>query len=618
MQTESAVQILIVDDNPDNLRILFTFLTESGFRVLVATNGQDALHKLEYVTPDLILLDVMMPMIDGFEVCRRLKVNQAQEIPIIFMTALTDTEKKVEGLNLGAVDYITKPFQHQEVLTRIQLHLKLSNLTRSLQEKNQQLSQEIVARQIAETELQKVNQDLEQRVIERTQALTLALNELQQREEKLIYTAFHDSITGVFNRTWLMQHLSKFSAQQQLKDDSAILFLDLDNFKNANDRLGHLVGDKLLKKVTERLYKCIQNNGKIVRLGGDKFIIFLPNKDGIESMQAIAKCIIEQLHIPFQIDEYKIYIGVSIGILPSTLKYHQPTEILRDADAAMYEAKRSGKGCYVLFTSEMQARTLDRIQLEIELRQGIERKEFCLYYQPIFCLNSQKLIGFEALIRWLHPEHGLVSPSKFITLAEENGLIQALDLLSLQLACQQIRQWQQKFANIDSLVFNVNLSSVKIQNLELVEQIKHIINENHISPALIKLEVTETAFIKESSITTQVLEKIHDLGVQLCIDDFGTGYSSFSRFYKFPVSTIKIDRSFIERLDYGIEGTAIVKTMISFAHCLGINVVAEGIETQTQLEKLKELGCEFGQGYLFYKPLPSEQVNHILSNCLIN
>ncbi|MBD2627883.1 putative bifunctional diguanylate cyclase/phosphodiesterase [Trichormus variabilis] len=618
MQTEPAVQILIVDDNPDNLRILFTFLTESGFRVLVATNGQDALNKLEYVTPDLILLDVMMPMIDGFEVCRRLKVNQDQEIPIIFMTALTDTEKKVEGLNLGAVDYITKPFQHQEVLTRIQLHLKLSSLTRSLQEKNQQLSQEIVARQIAETELQKVNQDLEQRVIERTQALTLALNELQQREEKLIYTAFHDSITGVFNRTWLMQHLSKFSAQQQLKDDSAILFLDLDNFKNTNDRLGHIVGDKLLKRVTERLYKCIHSNGEIVRLGGDEFIIFLPNQDGIESMQAIAKCIIEQLHIPFQIDEYQIYIGVSIGILPSTLKYHQPTEILRDADAAMYEAKRSGKGRYVLFTSEMQARTLERIQLEIELRQGIERKEFCLYYQPIFCLNSQKLIGFEALIRWLHPKQGLLAPSKFITLAEEIGLIQALDLLSLQLACQQIRQWQQKFAIIDSLVFNVNLSSVQIQHLELVEQIKHIINENQISPALIKLEVTESAFIKESSITTQVLEKIHDLGVQLCIDDFGTGYSSFSRFYKFPVSTIKIDRSFIERLDNGIEGTAIVKTMISFAHCLGINVVAEGIETQTQLEKLKELGCEFGQGYLFYKPLPSEQVNHILSNCLIN
>ncbi|MBK1989725.1 EAL domain-containing protein [Sphaerospermopsis aphanizomenoides BCCUSP55] len=599
MQPDSADLILIVDDNPDNLRVLFTFLSESGFRVLVAKNGQDALNKIEYITPHLILLDVMMPIIDGFEVCRLLKVNSKfKEIPIIFMTALNDTEHKVTGLNLGAVDYITKPFHQKEVLSRIKLHLKLSHLTRSLQEKNQQLAQEIVARQLAEAELKKLNHDLEKRVIDRTQELTLALNELQEREEKLIYTAFHDSVTEVFNRAWLMQHLSVMFAQHEPQKDYAILFLDLDNFKNVNDRLGHSIGDKLLNTVTDRLHQCLKGQGEIVRLGGDEFLILLPKNNGMESIEAIAKCMLKRLHIPFQIDGYQVYIGVSIGILPSTLNYHKPTDILRDADAAMYEAKRCGKGCYVLFTPEMQARTLERIQLESDLHHSIEKDEFCLHYQPIFCLTSQKLVGFEALIRWIHPTQGLLLPAKFITLAEEIGIIQNLDLLSLQLACQQISQWQKNFSLGNSIIVNINLSSVQIQELELGGKIEYLVNKSLISPRMIKLEVTESSLLQEFSSATQVLAKINALGIRLCIDDFGTGYSSFSQLHRFTVSTMKIDRAFIERLDSGMEGIEIVKTMISFAKCLGMEVVAEGIETPTQLEKLKELGCEFGQGYL--------------------
>jgi diguanylate cyclase (GGDEF)-like protein len=619
MQTDSADLILIVDDNPDNLRVLFTFLTDSDFRVLVATNGQDALNKLQHITPNLILLDIMMPVMDGFEICRLLKLDpKFQDIPIIFMSALSDTKDKIEGLNLGAVDYITKPFQQEEVLIRIRLHLKLRHLTQSLQENNQQLSQEIVARQVAESELQKLNQNLEQRIIDRTQALNLALNKLIQREKKLIYTAFHDSVTAVFNRAWLIQFLSEIFSQQPLKEDYEILFLDLDNFKNVNDRFGHSIGDKLLQQVVARLYECIELQGEIVRLGGDEFLIILQNQDTIETLEIIAKSILKQLHIPFKIHSYQISIGVSIGILPSILNYRQPTDILRDADAAMYEAKHSGKGRYVVFSSEMQARILERIQLESDLRKSIEEKEFYLDYQPIFSLDTQKLVGFEALVRWLHPKHGLIYPEKFITVAEELGIIHNLDLLSLQLACQQLHQWKKSFSLGNFLIINVNLSFVQMQQIELAEQIKQILDEYQISPIMIKLEVTESALIEEFSVATQILKRINDLGIKLCMDDFGTGYSSFSQLHKFPINTIKIDRSFTERLDVSIEGMAIVKTIISFAKCLGMDVVAEGIETQTQLEKLKELGCDFGQGYLLSKPLSVQQANDILSNYFSN
>ncbi|WP_414574771.1 EAL domain-containing protein [Anabaena sp. CCY 9402-a] len=613
MQTETVALILIVDNNLDNSRFLSTLLTDSGFRVLAATSGQDTFQKLDHIIPDLILLEAMMPGIDVFDLCRRIKIDPIlQKIPVLLMIASNEIQSRFLELNLKSVDYINKSFMPAELLIRIRLNLNLLNLTRSLDQKNSQLNQEIVARQIAEAQSYQLSQDLEQRVIERTQELTLVINELQAREEKLTYAAFHDSLTGLFNRAWLMQYLSDIFAQQPPQQGYAILFLDLDRFKSVNDHLGHLVGDKLLQQVAHRLKNCISQRDKIVRLSGDEFLIFLVNQDGIQSVEVVANFILQQLHIPFEIDTYQISIGVSIGILPSTLSYQQPTDILRDADAAMYQAKRAGKGCHIVFTSEMQQQTLQRIQLESELRQSIEKNEFCLYYQPIFCLASQKLVGLEALIQWQHPQKGLISPDKFIKIAEEMGIISTLDLLALQLACQQLYLWRQEFPIANSLVIHINISAVQLQQLDLVEQIKKILNNNHISPSAMRLEVTENAFIKASSIVNQILEKIHTLGMKLCIDDFGTGYSCFSQLHTFPVDTIKIDRSFTKNLNTNSKGTAIVQNMISFANALGISVVAEGIENQTQLKSLQEFGCEFGQGYLFSRPLPSEQVTSFL------
>lgn len=609
MQTETVALILIVDDNLDNSRVLCNLLTDSGFRVLSAISGQDALQKLDYIIPDLILVDGMMSRTDGLELCQQIKNQQRlQKIPLILIIASNEMQGKFAQLNLESADYINKPFLPTELLIRVRLNLNIVTLTRSLNEKKNQLHQEIVARQIAEAQSYQLRQDLEQKVIERTQELTLVINELQAREEKLTYAAFHDSLTGLFNRAWLMQYLSEIFEQQPPLQGYAILFLDLDRFKSVNDHLGHLIGDKLLKEVAQRLKNCISDRDKIVRLSGDEFLIFLVNQDGIQSVETIANLILQQLHIPFEIDTYQVSIGVSIGILPSTLSYQQPTDILRDADAAMYQAKRAGKGCHIVFTSEMQQQTLQRIQLESELRQSIEKNEFCLYYQPIFCLASQKLVGLEALIQWQHPQKGLLSPDKFITIAEEMGVIPNLDLLALQLACQQLRDWQQEFTSADSLVIHINISPVQLQQLDLVEQIQKIIHKNPISPSAMRLEVTENAFTKASIIATQILDKIHTLGIKLCIDDFGTGYSCFSQLHTLPVDTIKIDRSFTSSLGTSSKSTDIVQSMISFANSLGIAVVAEGIETQTQLETLQKFGCKFGQGYLFSRPVSSEEI----------
>ncbi len=608
--------ILIVDDNPSNIALLLFILEESNFRVLVATNGEDALRKVEEVTPDLILLDVMMPTIDGFEVCRRLKENlTTKKIPVIFMTALAEIENKVKGFALGAVDYITKPLQQDEVLSRVRLHLKLHELNRSLEEKNKYLTEEIAARLRVEMELKQLNQHLDRRVQERTQELSQALKELQLREERLKYEATHDSLTGLFNRAWLIDTLSrKIENYQFQQNDYSILFIDLDQFQKINDRLGYLAGDEVLKSLANRLQNYLSSIGKIARLGGDEFLAIIPGQWQVPESESIIQNIFEQLKTPFSLKNYQIFVRVSIGIVPSINGYQNSTDILRDVDIALYQAKQMGGGCYMVITPEMQSQALERIQLESDIRRGIKEEQFCLYYQPIVSLQTQTLVGFEALIRWQHPQLGMVSPGVFIEVAEEMGVISEIDLLAFKIACQQLAIWAEQFTVCKLPIININCSSTRLQQPEILEQISLILNDYGIPASKIKLEVTESGFFKTINTTINTLRQIHKLGIKLCIDDFGTGYSSLSRLHNFPLDTLKIDRSFVMRLTSNTEGEAMIQTIISLAHNLNMDVVAEGIETQEQVEKLIELGCEYGQGYLFSKPLPSQQV----TQCLID
>ncbi|MEG4581383.1 EAL domain-containing protein [Microcoleus sp. MON1_C5] len=614
--------ILIVDDNPNNLKILFDLLKESGFKVLVAKDGESAIEKLQEVSPNIILLDVMMPGIDGFETCYRLKASVAtKDIPVIFMTALTDRVDKVKGLSMGAVDYITKPFQQEEVLARVQLHLRLRNVTKTLEEQNVLLKEEIEARKEAEAALQKLTSELEERVASQTAELRQAVNELQQahvqlleREKKLGHDAFHDALTELPNRAWFMNRLQQAIDLSYRREDYlyAVLFIDLDRFKVVNDSLGHLVGDELLKSVARKLQACLRHTDAVARFGGDEFVLLLEDIKDIEEPNRVAERIQHQLRQPFNLDDYEVFTEISIGIIFSTMGYDRPEDVLRDADIAMYHAKAQGRGRYEVFAPAMQTVAMARLQLENDLRRAIALQEFCVHYQPIVSLSTGQLSGFEALVRWHHASGIIYPPAEFIPVAEETGLINELGWWVLQEACHQIGIWQQQFPHTPPLAINVNLSGVQLKQVNLLNRIEDILQQTGIPSYCLKLEITESCILETVSREEKMLKQLKALGIQLCIDDFGTGYSSLSRLHEFPIDTLKIDRSFVSRIGADNCGVEIIQTIVTLARSRGMDIVAEGIETPTQLQKLRELGCELGQGYLFSKPVDSEKATELL------
>ncbi|MEG4119292.1 EAL domain-containing protein [Microcoleus sp. N9_B4] len=601
--------ILVVDDNPNNLAVLSDYLEQVGFEVWVAEDGESALQKVEYGFPDIILLDIMMPLLDGFETCRLLKSNHATKgIPVIFMSALSETVDKVKGLSLGAVDYIIKPFQQEEILVRLRLHLKMSCLTKTMEEKNLLLSE--------------LTSDLEHRVEERTAELKSALQELQgaylevlAKEDKLRYDAFHDSLTDLPNRACFIQRLKRVIEIANLSSDYlyAVLFIDLDRFKVVNDSLGHLIGDELLKSVAKRLKLCVSETYTVARLGGDEFIILLENITDANEVISVADRILANLRKPFAVDKYEIFTGASIGITFSTMGYDRAIDVLKDADVAMYQAKSQGKGRYEILTKALQTQAAMRLQLENDLRKAIELEEFCLYYQPILSLSTGDILGFEALVRWYRASGELVPPAKFILLAEEIGAINSLGWWVFQEACRQLQLWQQQFPQAIDLTMNVNVSPIQLKQVNLVERMQEIVEDIGISCGCLKLEITESCFLEASTYEVTILKQLKNHGIKLCIDDFGTGYSSLSRLHEFPIDTLKIDRSFVSRINAG-KSDEVVETIVTLAHSLGMDVVAEGIETLEQLEKLRSLGCERGQGYLFSKPVDSQTATQLLLN----
>lgn len=599
--------VLVVDDNPTNLSVIFDYLEQVGFEVWVAQDGESALQNLEYGFPDIILLDIIMPFLDGFETCRLLKANPAtKNIPVIFMSSLSETVDKVKGFSLGAVDYITKPFQYEEVLIRLKLHLEMNYLHKRMAEKNVLLGN--------------LTYQLESQVEERTAELKSALHELQSaylellaKEDQLRYDAFHDSLTGLANRSYFIKQLNKMIELSSINPNYfyAVLFIDIDRFKVVNDSLGHLIGDKLLKNAAKRLENCSSKNNLVARLGGDEFIMLLTDITDISEAIEIAKRILENLRIPFKIDNYEIFIAVSIGITLSTMGYNSASDVIKDADIAMYQAKIKGKDRYEILTNAIKIRAATRLQLENDLRKAIELEEFCLYYQPIVSLSTGLLLGFEALVRWHRPSGELVPPEKFISLAEEIGVINSLGWWVFQEACHQLKVWQQQFPQALDLTVNVNISPIQLKQVNLAEKMLEIIKNSGISSGCLKLEITESCFLEGSTGEAKMLKQIKSQGLKLCIDDFGTGYSSLSRLHEFTIDTLKIDRSFVSRLSVG-QSQQIVETIVTLAHSFGMDVVAEGIETLEQLEKLHSLGCERGQGYLFSKPLDSQAATQLL------
>jgi diguanylate cyclase (GGDEF)-like protein/PAS domain S-box-containing protein len=426
-----------------------------------------------------------------------------------------------------------------------------------------------------------------------------------QAEAKLLYNAFYDALTGLPNRYSFTEQLE--NALKTSGDSPnffyAVLFLDLDGFKVVNDSFGHLVGDELLKQVAHRLKSELRHQDKIARFGGDEFLILLDDIQTFQDVITVAERIKDKIKLPFNLGEENIFTSVSIGITCNNLHYQKPEELLRDADIAMYQAKLRGKSCHVFFNPQMQQAILAKHQLANDLHYALEKQEFCLYYQPIIELNTRRLKGFEALLRWYHPVRGWISPGEFIPLAEETGLIHNLGDWVFRKACRQLQDWQQQYSQAESLVINVNLSVHQLKEIDLVSRIESILTAHNLLAKSIKLEITESAFLETVAYQASTVQGLKELGLGLCIDDFGTGYSSLSRLHEFPVDTLKIDRAFIQALDSS--HTAIIQTIITLGQILGMDVVAEGIETQEQMEKLQALKCEYGQGFFFAKPFDS-------------
>jgi diguanylate cyclase (GGDEF)-like protein len=595
----SSLCILIVDDEPRNFDVIEAFLSEYGYELNYASSGQEALKSLEILEIDLILLDVMMPDMDGIEFCERIQaIPKLRPIPIIMVTALTAKKDLAQCLNAGAVDFISKPVHGLELRARVQSMLRMKQQYDALQISLDRQS-------ILETEkrelLENRNSVLEQQVSMRTAELKVA-------SDLITHNALHDALTDLPNRRLLLQRieLAIQRSHQSNSYDYAILFLDLDQFKVVNDSLGHIIGDQLLISISKKLKAHLENVYLVARFGGDEFVILLEYIANIDQVIEIAESILNDFQIPLILNGGEIFINVSIGIVLGNKNYHQATDLLRDADLAMYKAKAQGRNSYKIFNVKMHDQAIKRLTLETDLRNAIDRQELMVYYQPIIdILNGDRLIGFEALVRWQHPIRGIVSPMDFVPVSEETGLIVALDSWVFHEACQQLVKWQ---ATFPTLKMSINLSAQNIHNPNLLTDIDRILAKTGLDGKSITLEITENILIADINQTIDLLSQIKVRNIQVSIDDFGTGYSSLNYIHRLPADYLKIDRSFVNQIQESSRNYQIVRTIIGLGNQIGLAIVAEGIETSEQLQILQDLGCQFGQGYLFSQPLSVQDI----------
>ena len=460
------------------------------------------------------------------------------------------------------------------------------------------------------------------------------ITELKLAQEKLVHDAFHDSLTNLPNRALFTDRLERAVARAKRHKDYkfAVLFIDLDRFKIVNDSLGHRAGDDLLIQVAQRILHSLRledlvtrpatrlrpewttKDDTLARLGGDEFTVLLDDlRDPTDSIR-VAERIQRTLERPFFLEGQEVFVSASIGIAASSQLYVTAAEVLRDADIAMYRAKTQGKARCEVFDEAMHEHAVGRMKLETDLRKALERKEFRVYYQPIVSLTTGEIAGFEALVRWQRPGVGLVPPGQFITVAEEMGLIVFLGLWVLRTACEQAHHWHLQNPDKRPVTMSVNVSARQFMQPDIVEQVEKILRETGVEPSAVKLEITESVTMGDAERTIRIVTGLKKLGIRLSIDDFGTGYSSLSYLRRFPMDTLKIDRSFVHNLASNPENLEIVRTILGLARNLGMDVIAEGAETMEEVEHLKTLQCDFSQGYYFSKPVDSEQANALLGN----
>lgn len=566
-------KVLIVDDTPDMARLMARAVEAQGYEVSMANDGPSALQAAAAESPDVVLLDVMMPRMSGLEVLRHLKDDaELQTIPVILVTARSDDSDVVEGLDAGAHDYVAKPFKKEVLAARVRSAVHIKQGQDRLVQINEQLQAEIGNR--------------------------------KRLEEQLRHDALTDALTGLPNRSLIgaqLEHAIK-RCRRRTGYLFALLFLDLDRFKNINDSLGHGAGDQVLIETAGRLRECVRDNDTIARLGGDEFVALL---DGITDITDATRCaqrILKALEEPIRLGGKNFFTTASIGIASSTTGYDQPETVLRDADAAMYHAKRDGRARYRLFDAAMHAHAKTTLDLENDLRLAVQRNEFVNFYQRIVSLHTGRITGFEALVRWMHPTRGVLPPSDFLKSAEDTGLILPIGWSLMLEACRQLQQWQREFPSLAAPTMSINASPRQIVHPDLVPTIAKVATEYGIDTHDLVLEMTEDTLIENADLLAARFSDLKDLGIRMAIDDFGTGYASLSCLHRFPFDILKIDRSFIGGQDDTDGQWHIVQSIIDMAHNLNLSVVAEGVETDQQLTKLRAMKCDYAQGYLFCRP----------------
>ena len=601
--TSVRPRLLIVDDISDNRTILTRRFQRRGFDVVEAECGLTAIELIDKESFDLVLLDVMMPGMDGIETLKRIRSeNSASALPVIMVTAKSESTNIVDALELGANDYVTKPVDFAVALARV----------------NTQISRKRAVERVAlaNEELRKVNEDLERRVEERTsrlidanQRLKVEIADREESQARSQYLAYHDSLTGLGNRLLFKEQL-----EEALTDDSvashplAVLFLDLDGFKAVNDTLGHSIGDLLLKSVATKLRDILPRTDRIARLGGDEFAILQISATQPGSSIALAEKIIEVVGQPNSIDGHDVTVGASVGIAVARPGDINTENFLKSADLAMYSAKSDGRGTYRMFDPEMDAIVQARRLLERDMRTALAQDGFRLFYQPLVNLQTKKVTAFEALMRWQHPERGMVPPSDFIPVAEEMGLIVQLGEWALRQACAEATEWP------DGVCVSVNLSPLQFSKGNLVSSVMSALASAGLPASRLELEITESVLLEKSERNITILNQLRDLGVRISMDDFGTGYSSIGYLRSFPFDKIKIDQSFVRDLLVDEGSLAIVRAIAGLGVSFGMITTAEGVETEEQMRCLNLEGCIEVQGYLYSRPVPADEIAGVLAS----
>lgn len=695
---------LIVDDDAMMRLIAKQTLLQHGFRVIEAGNGEQALALFDQEHPDLVLLDVVMPGIDGYETCRRLrKLANGRHVPVLMLTGLDDLESINSAYEAGATDFVSKPINWGVLGHRVRYMLRAAETFKDLAESQAMLaSAQRIARlgswnwdlqgdhgqwseqtytilgyapgtvapgaqgflaRVHPDELEEARAEIRalvagEKVTELAHRIVLPdgsirhvrihcdrrlddhghacgvhgtiqdISESKQVEERIRNLAYFDGLTQLPNRHYFIENVTKaLHLAKRHGRVLGVLSMDLDQFKRINDTLGHSIGDRLLQSVSLRLREGIRAQDTLAlgdgdaslglaRLGGDEFCILLTEISQFHDAARVARRILESLAAPFSLEGNELFVTTSIGIALYPLDGDDPEALIKNADAAMYYAKSQGRNNYQFYGKTMNSRALEKLAMESQLRKAIEREEFELYFQPKLDLRSGRIAGAEALIRWRHPELGMVPPIDFIPLAEESGLIVPIGEWVLRAACEQSKRWQ--LAGLPPVPIAVNIASPHFRHSGLLPTVARVLHETGLAPECVEVEVTESMLMDDLETTLATLHKLKDMGLRLAIDDFGTGYSSLAYLKRFPLDALKVDRSFVKDTPGAADDAAITSAIIAMAHSLKLEVVAEGVETEAQLEFLRNLGCEYVQGYLISRPVPAADFAALLSGAVPN